>query len=298
MTIGDSSPAVTATIASSSSAGPRSTRPCSIEQRALLVHGEGEQVRVAEALADRGGLGGGGVRGLVVAGRLVLRDERAAAGSRARRSRAPRARAAAARGRASRSRGPSPRERGGEADPERAAHRAQRVAGVAGARDGRARGARRYSSSRPSMYADVASSSRSCAPSGGLVGARQRRRRPATPAGVGLAAPFEFVDHWIMARPRRAPERRAGQWAGEALPPLRARGGPRPAAMGEKRLAALRDARARLTDTEARQALADGYQAMAAAIPASRSARRSWKSRTAWRPSTSTASCCATSTAA
>ena len=76
MTIGDSSPAVTATIASSSSLRPSATRPRSISRMPLVLGGEREQVGVAEALADRGRLGRGGDRGLVVAGRLVLEHPR------------------------------------------------------------------------------------------------------------------------------------------------------------------------------------------------------------------------------
>ena len=55
----------------------------------------------------------------------------------------------------------------------------------------------------------------------------------------------------------------------------------------EERLAALRDARARLTDAEARQALADGSPTNGGGASRQRSwARRSWNSRTASRPST------------
>ena len=41
---------------------------------ALLLHGEGDEVSIAEALADRGGLRGGGIRGLVVTGCHVPQD--------------------------------------------------------------------------------------------------------------------------------------------------------------------------------------------------------------------------------
>ena len=64
MTIGDSSPAVTATMASSSSREALLDPALPDERVALLVHGQGDQVGVAEALADRGGLGRGGLRGL------------------------------------------------------------------------------------------------------------------------------------------------------------------------------------------------------------------------------------------
>ncbi len=53
--INDSSPAVTATMTSSSSASPSWTRPCSTAYQALLVTGAGDQVGVAAALADIGG---------------------------------------------------------------------------------------------------------------------------------------------------------------------------------------------------------------------------------------------------
>jgi hypothetical protein len=43
---------------------------------ALVMYGEGEQVSIAEALADLGSFGCGGVRGLVVTGRRVLHHNR------------------------------------------------------------------------------------------------------------------------------------------------------------------------------------------------------------------------------
>ena len=49
LTIGDSSPAVTATMASSSSPSPTSS-PLLDEQDALRLGGEREEIRVAEAL--------------------------------------------------------------------------------------------------------------------------------------------------------------------------------------------------------------------------------------------------------
>ena len=42
----------------------------------MLVHGEGEQVSIAEALADHGSFGCGGVRALVVAGGRTLQHDR------------------------------------------------------------------------------------------------------------------------------------------------------------------------------------------------------------------------------
>ncbi len=42
----------------------------------MILRGEGEQVRIAEALADRSGLGRDGDRGLEIAGRHVLEHER------------------------------------------------------------------------------------------------------------------------------------------------------------------------------------------------------------------------------
>ena len=80
------------------------------QHRAALVHPrERDEVAVAAALADRGRLAGGGVRGLVVAGRHLLDADRGEHDSRARRSRRPRGPPAAARGQTSPSRGPSPR---------------------------------------------------------------------------------------------------------------------------------------------------------------------------------------------
>ena len=57
MTIGDSSPAVAATSASSTSRRPSVDPPLPEQGAALLVAGEPDQVRVAEPLADRGRLG-------------------------------------------------------------------------------------------------------------------------------------------------------------------------------------------------------------------------------------------------
>jgi hypothetical protein len=76
LTIGDSSPAVIATIASSSSRRPSATCPRPDQQLARVLGGEREQVGVAEALADRHGFGAERDRGVVIARRHVGEDLR------------------------------------------------------------------------------------------------------------------------------------------------------------------------------------------------------------------------------
>jgi hypothetical protein len=69
--IGDSFSVVTATIVSSTSSRPSSTRPC-LTSVALLHHGERGEVSIAEPLADPAGLCGDGGCGLVIAGQHLV----------------------------------------------------------------------------------------------------------------------------------------------------------------------------------------------------------------------------------
>ena len=73
-TIEDSSPAVTATIVSSTNRRPSSVRPCSDQGVALLHQGDCDEISIGEPLTDRTGLGCSRVRGLVVTAERVLQE--------------------------------------------------------------------------------------------------------------------------------------------------------------------------------------------------------------------------------
>ena len=76
VTIGESSPAVTATIASSSSPSPSFTRPPLTSTCPCCVQREREQVGVAEPLPGRGRIAREGGGGLPVPAQLVLEGDR------------------------------------------------------------------------------------------------------------------------------------------------------------------------------------------------------------------------------
>ena len=116
---------------------PAARRPCRDRARARsgcapLVRGEGEQVGVAEALADRRRLAGGRGRRVPVAARLLLEDDRAGAGSHARRGRASADRSSSRWARPSQPPAwpSSPLRRQRHADPEGAPQRPQVAARV------------------------------------------------------------------------------------------------------------------------------------------------------------------------
>ena len=72
MTNGETSPAVTPTIASSRSASPSGSRPCSTRTNPWNCSASARRSGVAKPLSDGGGLVGGGERGVQLARREAL----------------------------------------------------------------------------------------------------------------------------------------------------------------------------------------------------------------------------------
>ena len=181
--------------------------------------GDREEIAIAEALADRGGLAGDRGGSFEVTCSLVTENERDQQVAMLRRCRLVRSRAAAGRARASRPPGrPRPGRRGSCRSRSRHAPRAaSRLARDTGG--GHARGSPIASSSRPSINVAVVNSSRSSASRGvPLVGARERLvRLEPCPAGIGVTGAFELhgssafggFGHGDVAGivPRRAPRR-------------------------------------------------------------------------------------------
>ena len=169
-TNGDSSAAVTATIASSRRARP-STPPARTSMWPWACK-PSEEIPIAEARSDRRGLAGDRGGSFEVACCLVTEKAQGSSGSHARLSPRARPRAAAGHERASRPQARSHPVGEVHADPGRGTHRAQRLASLEIPVMGTLEDAI-ASSSRPNIRA-VVNSSRSSASSGACSSAREK----------------------------------------------------------------------------------------------------------------------------